>query len=294
MARRESETIFGTFPIGDAERRQPNMETCHIVDRIRSNWLNPQIQTAILLEARAENEGWVCPKDITTKLLEELEKKLISLKPSLKPSKVRDSKSKILAKLIEERDSMLNTEIELYTAAQIPSPANEACAGCNLRDPETSPTPSSLCTSSTAASTTEDLLAIMRMIAKGQELSQRRDKEELLKRIEKLEQREEHFMSEIQRLREEKKGSSSVQTRFNMNMMKARDNERTARYGLEEHLCGMIKDQSIPTEKLLPMEDEDLPPIVPVFESACQPRPELMTGSREDLVTMREVYIARF
>jgi hypothetical protein len=121
----------------------------------------------------------------------------------------------------------------------------------------------------------------------------RRNKELELE-VSNREKNEKRLMDEIDRLQREMDGNQDEETRFNMVQVEKNQRLMDDISNLEGHLIRMIRDSSIPVEEIIPKHEEDFSSIVSIFESACQPRPELMTGTRKDLITMREEFFTRF
>lgn len=287
-------------------RKRTYNEEIKFIQGIRTDWLDYNIPTVTLLQARMEEGEWNCPKEITIKLLQELEEKLIDIF-SIGRSKSRDSRSQILGKLIAEREKVLaclrGRDIDMDSVRKVRA----------LFESESRPRPedvsattsvlSSLCSPSEIAHSeipSSRAITSMAMVISQQanenECLQKKVRELQTALLREKQEKERLISQQSSSAASSEKGSESSDrmSRINRRLITELKYHEEVAQQRGDYIDRLIRNKIIPTEGFFYSHEEDLDFIGRFFKRICHPRSELSPDDAEDLATMRQEYFARF
>ena len=269
-------------------------EAVVFIQGIRDRWLDWNIQTAELLEAKVEGDEWICSRDITVAFLTELEQRLAEVY-AIQHSKKKDPRSKILHNLIVERDralaSLRSSKVHLESIRRVRSSIEPHRAQDDSLHDTLSEAASALSSSRQEDEGSEGVSKAMIAVISQQ-----------CTEIERLKKRNKELEAALSRERNERErvmqredlpqhpDTTHKRSRINQRVLTEKEYHQDASYWKGEYINRLTRDRNIPTRSLLPACPEEERFISEAFREVCQPRENLSVDNAADLITMREEY----
>ena len=266
--------------------------------KVVSEWLNHNIDTTTLLQARLVGDKWNCSPQITVEVLRELEAKLMDMAIVI-PSPSNATKSAIIGKLISERDHMLGS---LRKAGIDPNSTREV-RNFFRAPPLPKDRPSFFLVDTKHSGdwwrvpqdvrdswNVQKLELIIETAKKKEEThlslisALQADNGDIRKKLRAMEKENEEIRRELEELRK-KTGDTGPNT---TNAKREHKSPTETEY-FQRTLEYLSKQEGISREEVFA---DYVHCMISLFDSAFHRRPELITGKRQDLITIREEYLA--